>query len=67
MYFNYEDVTPGPKVHTFEQLLDALKNREAVNKDYLDERTRVRDIFYSKDNQQPVLKKQVEFIKQMVK
>lgn len=66
MYFDYDDVTPGPKVLSFEELLDALYNRASIEKDFQNERKRVRDIFYSEENQRPVLAKQVEFIKEKV-
>lgn len=62
MYFNYFDVTPGPKVENFADLLQALE--EAIANPQADkaERKRVLDIFYSEDNQGTVLQKQVDYI-----
>lgn len=62
MYFNYFDVTPGPKVNEFDKLLQELE--KAINEPTLfkDERKRVLDIFYSKENQVEVLQKQVKYI-----
>lgn len=62
MYFNYFDVTPGPKVNTFPELIEVLENSIAHPELYQDERKRVLDIFYSRDNQREVLDKQVTYI-----
>lgn len=62
MYFNYFDVTPGPKVNDFTNLLLELKRSMDDPGIYESERKRVLDIFYSKDNQQEVLQKQVDYI-----
>lgn len=62
MYFNYFDVTPGPKVNTFPELIEVLENSIARPELYRDERKRVLDIFYSRDNQREVLDKQVTYI-----
>lgn len=64
MYFNYFDVTPGPKVHSFIDLLVELQNAIRNPALYHSERKRVLDIFYSRDNQEGVLNKQVDFIMQ---
>ncbi|MGE8207375.1 CDP-glycerol glycerophosphotransferase family protein [Heyndrickxia sp. NPDC080065] len=62
MYHGYFDVTPGPKARTFPELLNDLK--EYINDPslYKDERQRVLNIFYSKENQGRVLEKQVDYM-----
>ncbi|MBS4218972.1 CDP-glycerol glycerophosphotransferase family protein [Bacillus sp. FJAT-49711] len=62
MYFNYFDVTPGPKVNHFQKLLAELDNLMEDLTLFKEERKRVLDIFYSKENQQEVLWKQIEYI-----
>lgn len=62
MYFDYDEVTPGPKVEDFASLLQALQDA-VLNKDhYQEERERVLNIFYAKENQQIVTPKQVAYI-----
>lgn len=46
LYFEYEDVTPGPKPQTFEDLLDALDAILDGADEYADRRTEVRDRFF---------------------
>jgi len=62
LYFNYFDVAPGPRAFTFEQFISGLK--EVINnpESYREDRKRVLDMFYSKENQKPVTQKQVDFI-----
>ena len=62
MYFNYFDVTPGPKVQYFNSLLQELKKAMENPGLFEAERKRVLNIFYSKENQQEVLHKQVDYI-----
>ncbi|WP_062351672.1 CDP-glycerol glycerophosphotransferase family protein [Bacillus kwashiorkori] len=62
MYFNYFDVTPGPKSFNFEDLLKRLEITMENPQEYEKERERVLNIFYSKDNQREVLPKQLNFI-----
>ncbi|KQL57046.1 MULTISPECIES: CDP-glycerol glycerophosphotransferase family protein [Bacillaceae] len=67
MYFNYDDTTPGPKVTTFSQLVKEIENYCLHNVDeFKEDRIRVRDIFYSKEVQKPVLKRQVDFIQEKI-
>ncbi|OPJ65057.1 CDP-glycerol glycerophosphotransferase family protein [Clostridium oryzae] len=62
MYFEYDDVTPGEKVRSFENLMTVL-NFTAVGGDFFKaERKRVLDIFYSPENQGRVTEKQVDYI-----
>ncbi|MDR1616651.1 MAG: CDP-glycerol glycerophosphotransferase family protein [Syntrophomonadaceae bacterium] len=60
--FEYDTVTPGPKVFDFDQLMEELEKILQGQDDYRDERQRVKRIFYSPENQQPVAAKQMEFI-----
>lgn len=62
MYFNYEEVTPGPRVKDFDSLLKALADAVNGRDDYAGERKRVLNIFYAKENQIPVTDKQLNFI-----
>jgi CDP-glycerol glycerophosphotransferase (TagB/SpsB family) len=63
MYYNYYEVTPGPKVKTHDELIESIKEGFAHHHEtYKKERQRVLNIFYSIDNQRPVLEKQLKFI-----
>ncbi|MBO0991467.1 CDP-glycerol glycerophosphotransferase family protein [Bacillus sp. SD088] len=62
MYFNYFDVTPGPKVNDFSHLLKELEGAMEDPTCYAEERDRVLNIFYAKENQGEVLQKQVRYI-----
>ncbi|CAM4162179.1 CDP-glycerol glycerophosphotransferase family protein [Lederbergia lenta] len=62
MYFNYFDVTPGPKVNDFSGFIQELEKSMEQPSQYEKERKRVLDIFYSEDNQKEVLEKQVDYI-----
>jgi CDP-glycerol glycerophosphotransferase (TagB/SpsB family) len=63
MYYNYFEVTPGPKVKTMDELIESIKDGFAHHHEtYKKERERVLNIFYSIDNQRPVLEKQLKFI-----
>lgn len=53
LYWKYEDITPGPKVYSFEELLSSLKQVMEQKIDvYESERKRVRDMFYDPDKSQ---------------
>lgn len=63
MYFKYEDVTPGPKVATFKELIDELDEALNGNVKYKSELNRVKNLFYAKNNQGlvcPLLMKEIE-------
>jgi CDP-glycerol glycerophosphotransferase len=62
MYYDYFDVTPGPKPRSFEELLTSLGELIEDPSLYRSERNRVLNIFYSKENQGKVLGKQVDYI-----
>lgn len=63
MYFNYFDVTPGPKVNTFNEFFGAVEEAIEEPDRHREKRKRVLDIFYSEDNQKGVLHKQVDYIR----
>ncbi len=68
MYFEYDEVTPGPHVKRFSQLLSELGKICEGNDEYAEERKRVLDIFYARQNRQPMASAQMEFIlKKIVK
>lgn len=65
--FEYDDVTPGYKSKSFNELLEHLTLTVTSTEDiFREERRRVRDIFYSKQNQGIVAKKQYEYIKNYI-
>ena len=53
LYWEFEDITPGPKCESFGQLLDAMQNVFDNKQDYASERKRVRDLFYDPACQGP--------------
>ncbi len=53
LYWKYEDITPGPKIYSFEELLSSLKQVVEQKIDiYKIDRKRVRDMFYDPDMSQ---------------
>lgn len=60
--FDYDYVTPGPKVFDSDELIDALEKLMRGEDEYAQERERVKRVFYSPENQGPVTKKQVDYI-----
>lgn len=55
MYWNYEDITPGPKVENFDQLMNSLNLIIRDNKDeYAEDRQRVLNMFYGKQARKEV-------------
>ena len=68
LYYPYDKVTPGIKVTTFNELYAALKNILLKNKDeFFEERNKVKDFFYSKENQNVVGPKILNFVKRGLK
>ncbi len=63
MYYEYDEVTPGPHVREFEELLQTLTDFASGIDDYKDERERVLNIFYAKENQGRVAKKQWAYLR----
>lgn len=63
MYHDYDEVTPGPKCKTFEELLFHLQEIAESTDRFKAERERVLDIFYSEENRGLVAAKQWAFIK----
>lgn len=61
-YFSYNDITPGPKIHSYSDLQATLeeivKNPHMYQKDIC----RVRDMFFDASNQGPVAHKFIEFV-----
>jgi CDP-glycerol glycerophosphotransferase (TagB/SpsB family) len=52
LYFPYEDVTPGPKVKNFNELITCLRAISKAKSDrYSSQRKEVLNLFYSSDNQ----------------
>ena len=66
LYFEFDEVTPGPKVREFDDLIETLQQIMNGADTFGSERERVKNIFYSKDNQGPVTKKQVDYILQNI-
>lgn len=60
--FDYDYVTPGPKVFDSDGLIDALEKFMKGEDEYEAERQRVKRVFYSPHNQGPVAEKQMEYI-----
>lgn len=54
MYFQYEDVTPGPKAHNFTELIESLNLMLTGENPYHDQLSAVRDLFYDPQNQECV-------------
>lgn len=67
MYFDYNDTTPGPKVTDFPSLLQCLeKSINECDEHYKLEREKVKNIFYSKENQEAVGKKILAYVKEKI-
>lgn len=62
MYFNYLDVTPGPVCKTNDELVMELSRILSNNDKYKDQREKMLDFFYSKENQGIVSPKQLDTI-----
>ncbi len=60
--FDYDYVTPGPKVWNSDQLIAELEKILQGNDEYEEERQRVKRVFYSPWNQQAVTGKQMDYI-----
>ena len=60
--FDYDYVTPGPKVFSSDELIAALEKILQGQDEYVAERQRVKRVFYSPENQGPVAQKQMDYI-----
>lgn len=65
MYFKYDDVTPGPKVSDFKELMIAIDEALSNNWKYKIELERVKNLFYSSNNQGLVAPQLMEEIKRL--
>lgn len=65
LYFDYESTTPGEKVKNFPELLNSLHKIMVLGEDAFGaERKRVKNIFYSEDNQKTVGEKILSYVKE---
>lgn len=62
MYFDYKTIVPGKICKEKNMLVEKIDSILKKEDNYAANRASVRDLFYSKDNQQPVSKKQIEAI-----
>src|SRR5690625_850753 len=62
MYFDFYEVTPGPKIPKFQQLLKELEVVMSGEDYYEKDRERVLDIFYAKNTRKEVAGDQMEYI-----
>lgn len=60
--FDYDYVTPGPQCFNSDELIAALEKLMQGQDEYEAERQRVKNVFYSPENQQPVAAKQMDYI-----
>lgn len=68
MYFDYDEVAPGPQVRTFDELYDVLQHEVVEKKDtYKTERDRVRNVFYAPEAQRAVGTLLYEKIKELLR
>jgi CDP-glycerol glycerophosphotransferase (TagB/SpsB family) len=68
LYFDYETTTPGPKVKDFASLLKCLE-KETAGRDcgFESQREKVKNIFYSPDNQRSVGEKILQYVKENIR
>lgn len=62
LYFPYEDVTPGAKCQSFNELFETLQYLYLGEDDYRQEREKMKSFFYSERNQGPVSKQILDYI-----
>ena len=63
MYYDYEQVTPGYKAETFDELMSELDSLMNDKDQFREERKRVRNLFYCKEGQQMVGENLLDFLK----
>lgn len=67
LYFDYDETTPGPKVRNFPSLLKCLEeSMHNQGEVYKTEREKVKNIFYSFDNQRAVGEKILRYVKERI-
>ena len=54
MYFPYDEVTPGIKAGTFDELMEGMRQIVSGTDDFKADRKKVRDLFYCKRGQREV-------------
>ena len=63
MYYNYDEITPGIKAHTFNEFIDALKKTILDGDDpFVEERKKIKDLFYDRSGQKKVSPQIIEDI-----
>ena len=65
MFYECDGVTPGYKAAIFDELMTELDSIAKDEDHFVEERQRVRDLFYCKDGQQMVGEKLLEFLKNL--
>lgn len=65
LYYNYNAVTPGEKVSTFDGLIDALTSAVSGNTEYFNKQKEIKELFYSPENQGLVCPKLLKKIMQL--
>jgi len=45
MYYNFEEISPGPILFNGKELIDAIKNIEKIDKDFKEKRELIKDRF----------------------
>jgi CDP-glycerol glycerophosphotransferase len=64
LYFSYEEVAPGPKAKTLEELMEKLKEVSVGKDDWQEQRKKVRDMAYTYQDGNSA-KRVCEFLKQL--
>lgn len=63
MYYEYDEVTPGYKAQTFDELMKELDSLISEEDRFKEERAKVRDIFYCQEGQGMVGERLLQFLK----
>ena len=65
LYFDYEEITPGIKVHESDKLIAAIKKSINYPQEYARDRQRVKEIFYSESSESVVCERIMERVKNL--
>lgn len=65
MYFNYKEIAPGPICNSSMELLNNLQDLLEGNDKYSEKRNQTLDFFYSKENQNSVSERQLQYISKL--